>query len=322
MMSRQRPLRTLVTGGTGFLGRHLVPLLLREGCLVAVASNSPQAETPGLPVEDYLCDMRDSDSLSHIIKQTSPQVVFHLAGLARGDDLAELLSVNVLGTKTLLDALRPLTEPPVVIIPGSAAEYGFPVDLRPVDESAALRPVSSYGVSKAAQSLLGQGYALRGNVPVIIGRVFNILGPGEPASMLCGAIAAQVAACEAGHQPPVVRVGNLAPVRDYVDVRDAARALWLLALEGVPGAIYNICSGQPRRVEDVVRQLLALSSEEISLWPDPERQRPSDIPHCVGNPDRLHSATGWISQFSLEESLQATLTWWRDNHARIAALAD
>jgi len=266
--------------------------------------------------------MRDSDSLSHIIKQTSPQVVFHLAGLARGDDLAELLSVNVLGTKTLLDALRPLTEPPVVIIPGSAAEYGFPVDLRPVDESAALRPVSSDGVSKAAQRFLGQGYALRGSVPFTIGRVFNILGPGEPASMLCGSIAAQVAACEAGHQPPVVRVGNLAPVRDYVDVRDAARALWLLALEGVPGAIYNICSGQPRRVEDVVRQLLALSSEKLSLWPDPERQRPSDIPHCVGNPDRLHSATGWISQFSLEESLQATLTWWRDNHARIAALAD
>ena len=61
-------------------------------------------------------------------------------------------------------------------------------------------------------------------------------------------------------------------------------ALWLLALEGVPGAIYNICSGQPRRVEDVVRQLLALSSEELSLWPDPERQRPSDIPHCVREP--------------------------------------
>ena len=92
--------------------------------------------------------MRDSDALSHIIKQTSPQVVFHLAGLARGDDLAELLSVNVLGTKTLLDALRPLSEPPVVIIPGSAAEYGFPVDLRPVDESAAFVPSPAMASAK------------------------------------------------------------------------------------------------------------------------------------------------------------------------------
>jgi len=162
---------------------------------------------------------------------------------------------------------------------------------------------------------------LRGDVPVIVGRIFNILGPGEPASMLCGAMAAQVVECEAGVSPPVVRVGNLSPIRDYVDVRDAARALWRLALDGAPGAIYNICSGQARRVEEVVQQLVALSSKEIELLPDPERQRPADIPYCVGNPDRLHSATGWSAEFSLEDSLQATLAWWRNERAQIAALA-
>ncbi len=316
MMTQQRFRRALVTGGTGFLGRHLVTFLLSEGYQVAVASVPQQAETADLPVASFLCDVRDRDSLALVIEQAAPQVVFHLAGLARGDDLAELMSVNVLGTRTLLDVARQQPEPPVVIIPGSAAEYGLPVDTQPINESAALRPISNYGVSKVAQSLLGQGYALRGDVPVIVGRVFNILGPGEPPSMLCGAMAAQVAACEAGFSPLVVRVGNLSPIRDYVDVRDAARALGLLALGGVPGAIYNICSGQARRVEEVVRQLVALSSKEIALLPDPERQRPADIPHCVGNPERLHSATGWSPQFSLEDSLQATLAWWRNERAR------
>ena len=103
-------------------------------------------------------------------------------------------------------------------MPGSAAEYGLLVNSRPVPELAALHPISPYGISKAAQSLLAQSYALRGDLCVIIGRVFNVMGPREPAAMLCGAIAAQVAAIEAGRQPPEVHVGNLSPVRDYVDV--------------------------------------------------------------------------------------------------------
>ena len=320
-MSRQRPLRTLVTGGTGFLGSHLVTLLLREGYQVTIASTSQRAESTRLPVVTLPYDAHDNHSILRVLEQSSPEVIFHLAGLARGDDLTQLMSVNVLGTKVLLDAARRLPRPPLVVIPGSAAEYGLLVGSRPVTESAPLHPVSPYGISKAAQSLMGLGYALRGDVPVIIGRVFNITGPGEATSMLCGAMAAQIAACEAGFQAPVVRVGNLTPVRDYLDVRDAARALWLLALYGKPGAIYNICSGQPRRVEDVVRQLVALSWRKISIVPDPDRQRPSDVPQCVGNPSRLQRETRWSSETPLLESLLATLEWWRAEHAQTMSLA-
>lgn len=319
-MSLGSPRRALVTGASGFLGRHLVGLLLQEDYQVAVTSKTNLKALAGLPVTSLPCDIRDADALALLLKQTAPQVVFHLAGLARGDDLAELLTINVSGTRALLEAAGQLREPPRVVIPGSAAEYGVQSDTAPIHETAVLRPLGAYGVSKAAQTLLGQSYALRGRLSVIIGRVFNIVGPGEPEAMLCGAIAAQVAGIEAGRHSPVVRVGNLSPVRDYVDVRDAARALLLLADRGESGSIYNICSGKPHRVEDVVQRLTRLSSVDISLTSDPDRQRPADIPYCLGDPSRIQITTGWRPRIAIEDSLRATLKWWRQQHAHAPSI--
>ena len=102
--------------------------------------------------------------------------------------------------------------------------------------------------------------------------------------------------------------------------RDAARALMLLAQAGESGAVYNICSSRARRVEEVVRRLLGLSSVTIALVPDPARQRAADIPHCVGDSGRLQRATRWSPLISLEDSLRATLEWWRSEGAYTRAL--
>lgn len=308
----------LVTGATGFVGRHLVAWLLARGYQVAAISipNDPLAAVLPDQVKFFPCDVRETAAVSRILAQVMPEVVFHLAGVVRGNDLSKLLSVNVLGTDSLLRATSRLTPAPRVVIPGSAAEYGLLDGRTPVDERAPLRPISAYGVSKAAQTLLGLSYAHRQKVPVVIGRVFNITGPGEPPTMLCGGMASQIAASEAGDHPLVLKVGNLSPTRDYVDVRDMVKALWLLALKGKPGEVYNICSGKAHRVEDVIRRLVALSSLSITLAPDPDRQRPSDIPHCVGDSSRLQRTTGWVPEISLDKSLGDTLAWWRLAHSR------
>jgi GDP-4-dehydro-6-deoxy-D-mannose reductase len=128
--------------------------------------------------------------------------------------------------------------------------------------------------------------------------------------MLCGSIAAQIAACEAHQQPPVLYVGNLSPTRDFLDVRDVVAALWFLAEHGQAGELYNVCSGQERAVSDVIDHLLAEARLPITLKPDPERQRPSDVPRCIGNPARLFAA-GWRPHITLAQSLHDTLAWWR-----------
>lgn len=305
--------RVLITGATGFIGRHLVDRAIAESAEVMALClpDDPLRETLPANIAIFPGNLADADCLTGILQEVRPSLIFHLAGLARGDDLAQLLAVNVLGAEHLLAAAARLPQPPRVVFPGSAAEVGL-LDGPVVTTDAPLRPLSAYGVSKAAQSLLGQTYARQGRLPVVVARIFNVTGPGEPPTMLCGGMAAQIAACELRGLPPVLRVGNLSPTRDYLDVRDAVWGMWLLGLNGRSGAIHHICSGQERRVEDVVRQLAACSTLPITLEPDPARQRPSDIPRCVGEPDATLRATGWQPTIPLEQSLADTLAWWRE----------
>jgi GDP-4-dehydro-6-deoxy-D-mannose reductase len=263
-------------------------------------------------VRDFAFDVRDTDETSRVLRESRPDVVFHLAALLRSRNLSALLSVNAAGTDSLLRAARDLETPPKVIIPGSASEYGLPESRRPFDEHALLRPISAYGVSKVAQTLTGLGYALRGDLPVVVGRIFNMSGPGEPESMLCGAMASQISAFEAQGTPGVLHVGNLTPYRDYLDVRDVVRALWHLWLRGESATVYNISSGVARRVQDVVEELVAQARVPVTLEPDPARQRPSDIPYCCGDATRLRTGTGWTADYRLEQTLSDTLDAWRD----------
>lgn len=307
--------RILVTGATGFVGRHLLAYLSTQACQVTVLCKPDDPLRCVLPPEARTgtADLADAPAVATFLEEVQPDLVFHLAGLVRGDNLQQLLAVNVLGTGHLLQAAANLPHPPRVVLPGSAAEVGQ-LDDPAVGADTPLRPLSAYGVSKAAQVLLGQTYARQGRVPVVVGRIFNITGPGEPATMLCGGMAAQIAACEAEELPPLLHVGNLSPTRDYLDVRDAAVALWLLGWHGRPGAVHNICSGQEQRVADVVQQLVACASQPVTLVPDPARQRPSDIPRCVGVPDPWLAAAGWKPTIPLRHSLADTLAWWRAAH--------
>jgi GDP-4-dehydro-6-deoxy-D-mannose reductase len=322
------PERVLVTGATGFIGRHLVARLLWLGCGVTAVYKPDDPLRDVLPpgVSACACDLEDAAQVNALLAETQPALLFHLAGLVRGSDLRQLFVANVLLTDHILQAASRLPAPPRVIIPGSAAEVGL-LDNAAVESGAALRPLSVYGVSKAAQTLLAQCYSRQGKAPVVVGRIFNVTGPGEPATMLCGGMAAQIvaveaaqiaaveaaqtAAVEAADQPPTLRVGNLSPTRDYLDVRDVVVALWLLGRHGRAGGVHNICSGEERRVEDVVRSLAACSTWPIALEVDPERQRPSDIPRCVGIPDATLAALGWRPTIPLAQSLAETLAWWR-----------
>ena len=309
-------MRVLVTGATGFVGRTLLNLLLRDDCEVIAASIPDDVLAGQLPASvTYLpADICDPQSVNQLVSTANPHYIIHLAGMVRGRDLASLLAVNVHGTDYLLDAASRMDSPPRVVVPGSAAEYGLLGSAQPIQEKGAFRPNSNYGVSKVAQTMLALSYAYRRQVDVVIGRIFNITGPGEPDVMLGGAMAAQIAQIEQGQNEPVLSVGNLSPTRDYVDVRDAVAALWLLAQHGESGHSYNISSGTATVVGDVVRQIVALSSVPIDIQPDLARQRPSDIPHMVGSPDKL-KALGWQPKYELDASLQATLDWWRKRGA-------
>jgi GDP-4-dehydro-6-deoxy-D-mannose reductase len=283
--------RALVTGAGGFVGSHLVRDLLEDGFEVTAAGRSEG-------------DVTDPQAMRELAGEARPTHVFHLAGIREGS-LEELLRINLGGTVNVLEAIAAEAPRARVLVVGSAAEYGETTH-EPVDEDHPLQPRTDYGIAKAAQGLAAAAVAARHGLHLVRVRLFNLLGPGEPTSFVASAIAARVAAIQAGTGRPPLRTGDLDTRRDFVDVRDAARAIRLAARGGKAGAVYNVCSGTATPIRTLVEELLALAGLDVPVEPVPE-PAVLNIRGHAGSAERLTRATGWHPERSLRDSLADVL---------------
>jgi GDP-4-dehydro-6-deoxy-D-mannose reductase len=303
--------RAFITGISGFCGQHLAHHLVQEGYEVAGLDLTTGSSLP--PAVVYRGDIRDPVQVDTALRAAHPTHVLHLAAITTPEaSLDALYQVNVQGTRHLLEAARLLRPAPVVLIAGSSAAYGrVEVGDLPLPESQAFRPLNNYAVSKIAQEMLAYAYHARHDLGVIRTRTFNLVGPGQPPVQACAAFARQIAEIEMNRSDPVVRVGNLTPKRDFVDVRDAVRAYRLVAEQGQPGEVYNVCSGQAVSIQRCVDILVQLARVPIRIVTDPTRMRPVDIPISIGDGSRLRHEMGWSPESSLLESLTDLLQDWR-----------
>lgn len=307
----------LITGIAGFCGSYLAELLLREGWQVAGLDVSAQAAARlaelGIAAPVWNTDLSDEAALRSVLHETQPQAVFHLAALTNPNaPYTALYEVNVLGTIRLLDALAAAAPQAVMLLAGSSAQYGptQPTE-NPIRETQEFRPITHYAASKAAQDLVGSLAAARGQ-RVVRARSFNIIGPRQGAQFASAAFARQIAEIEQGRRAPVIEVGNLAAVRDFVDVRDVVRAYWLAAVAGKAGQVYNVCSGTGRSVQSLLDGLLALSTvRDIAIRTDPARLQAADVPAQIGSYARLAEDTGWQPHIAWQQSLRDLLDYWR-----------
>jgi len=295
--------KALVTGAAGFVGRHLVDHL--ESCGDEVVSTDRSDGGP---------DLLDADGFEHLLTDIRPEVVYHLAGQAdvgrSWSTPVETLRANVEGTHNVLAAARSAEVARVVTVT-SADIYGRvdPGDL-PLTESAPIRPVSPYAASKAAADLVAQQAHLGHGQDVVRARPFNHLGPGQSDRFVGSALASRIAQNERLGSSDL-HVGNLAPRRDFTDVRDVVRAYRLLAGHGVSGAVYNVCSGESTSVNELVQLLLGLTDRPMTLVEDADLFRPADILDLCGDPARLIADTGWTPLHVLEGTLSDLLDDWR-----------
>ena len=315
-------MRVLITGVSGFVGPHLVESLLSGGQDVELYGllrwRSPAAELPPAPVLRMIeGDLLDQASLLRALDASRPEVVFHLAAsssvASSWGTPTEVMQVNVLGTLNLLEAARQAALDAPIVMACSAEAYGqvAPGEL-PIREEQPFRPVSPYGVSKAAADLLGFQYFRAFGLRTVRLRFFNHFGPGQPPRFVVASLARQIAEIEAGLRPPQLRVGNLEVRRDFVDVRDAAHAYALAASNGAPGEAYNVASGRSRPVREVLDRLLALTDTAIEVSFDPSRLRPAELEVLEGDADRFRRATGWEPRIAFERTLADTLEYWRN----------
>jgi GDP-4-dehydro-6-deoxy-D-mannose reductase len=170
------------------------------------------------------------------------------------------------GTLNVLEAARRLNSAARVLVVGSADVYGAArADQLPLTEDAPFLPSSPYSVSKIGQDMLALQYARAHRLHTVRARPFNHVGPGQNGRFALSDWAAQIAEAEHGTREPVVYVGDLSAARDLTDVRDVVRA-YVLALEhGAPGEVFNVCTGQPRVMGEVLERLIALSSVALRV---------------------------------------------------------
>ena len=182
----------------------------------------------------------------------------------------------------------------------------------PIRETNPLRPRSPYAVSKVAQDYQAYQYFQSYGMRIVRTRAFNHTGPRLADTFVTSSFARQVAEIEAGLREPVVRTGDLKPRRDFSDVRDIVRGYWLLLERGLPGEVYNLCSGRAWAIQDVLDFMLSRSRvPNIEVREDPSRLRPSDVPVLVGDASRVEQAVGWRPEIPFEQTLEDLLAYWR-----------
>jgi GDP-4-dehydro-6-deoxy-D-mannose reductase len=317
----------LITGGFGFVGGHLCRELRSRGWSVVAVGRAARTDavghtarpgTAGQPHPDgphsdgrphsdgLVVDVADPAAMAECLADVRPDVVFHLAATSTGPDVVARTVAASLG---LGEGLRRAGRPGVrVVHAGSSAQYGAAGD-NPVTEDTLPAPVSPYGYAKLAAEAALLGLAASGGFEVIPVRAFNHIGPGESPATVGGAFATRIRDVLAGRASRVTAAG-LDSVRDFTDVRDIVRGYADLAERGMAGRLYNLCSGRPTTVAEVLDALLAcagLDRSVVDLVPTPPNERSARVAYQVGSPVRVQHEVGWTATIGLEQSAKDLL---------------
>ncbi len=288
-------MRILVTGASGFLGRHLVTHLTARGDQVTALC----LDRGPLPAAMAFAaaDVRDRAAVERAVAASDPEAVVHLAALSHVGDswtrMADYFDVNVLGTENVVAAAAGRR----LLFASTAEVYGaVPEAEQPIAESRPIAPRSPYALTKAAaeRTALAAG--------AVVARLFNLAGPGQAANFALPAFATQLATIARGAAPPVLKVGNLAARRDFVHVADAVEAMALLVDHGAPRGLYNLASGLSFSIAEALDRLCAAAGVEIRIEEDPSRFRPLDLPLLCGDATRI-AQLGWRPRRGLDAAV-------------------
>jgi GDP-4-dehydro-6-deoxy-D-mannose reductase len=321
------PSRVLVTGATGFVGRHLMAALsatFPAAELVAAAHSGEHgggggeaaAAATAQPVRAF--DLMDAGGVAELVAAVRPDACVHLAAAsAVSESFADPDAAwwaNVDGTRALAAAVMRHAPECRLLHVSSGEVYGLSFNAGvPLDEGAPLRPVNPYAAAKAAADVALGEMALRG-LRVLRLRPLNHVGPGQSPRFAVAAFARQIARVEAGRQLPVVRTGALDRQRDFLDVRDVCDA-YVAALEradALPvGTVLNVASGRLRLLGEVLADMLRVSGVRAEVEQEAAALRPTDLAATPCSAAAARAALGWAPRRRWEETLAETIDSWR-----------
>ncbi len=278
----------LLTGAHGFTGRYFLEAARSRGHAVLALQS----------------DLTDADALGREVARLQPDAVVHLAAISfvAHADQSALYAVNVVGTTNLLSALVALPNPPdKVLLASSANVYGNCM-VSPIAETQAVAPVNHYATSKLAMEQMARTYMDR--LPIVVTRPFNYTGPGQAPQFVIPKLVSHYA-----RRLPSVELGDLDVQREFNDVRMVCEAYLALLAHGVPGEIYNVCSGQPHTLKEVITALADLSGHRLETRVNPALVRANEVRRLCGDDAKLRQLCD-VSGITLKQpDLRDMLQW-------------
>jgi len=321
--------KILVTGADGFIGSHLVEMLLAQGCDVRafvyynsfnswgwLDSLAPEA-LRNLDVVSG--DIRDPNGVEAAMQDCS--VVFHLAALIAipfsYNSPDSYVDTNIKGTLNVLQAARKIGCERVLIT--STSEVYGTAQYTPIDEKHPFQGQSPYSATKIGADRLAESFYRSFSTPVVIVRPFNTYGPRQSARAVIPTIITQLLL-----GATQLQLGSLTPTRDFNYVADTVAGFISLAqTDAAVGKEINIATGQERTIGDVARFLLQQINPQVTILTDEQRLRPeaSEVMRLLGDNTLITTLTDWRPKYNLEAGLSATIAWFRqtENLARYKA---
>lgn len=307
--------RALVTGAAGFVGSHLTRYLQKRG-LEVWGSFLARAKKFDFPIHWLQADLTDFKQTLQLVKKSRPHYIFHLAGQAVPRESwkkpEDTLQVNTVASIYLLESILRVVPRARVVLISSAQVYGAAAFLTErLSEENVADPLNPYAGSKFLMEMAGLNYVKRHGLFVVIARAFNQVGVGQNPNFAFSDFCRQVVSIEKGKKHPLLEVGNLDVIRDFIHVKDAAQAYYLMAIRGKKGGIYNMGSGKGTHLKKVVDFLTQESRVPFQIKSSISRFHKNDIHAVIANTSRLRKL-GWKPTHSIWQALREMLDEWRD----------
>ena len=317
----------LITGGTGFVGSHMIDYILNNKTDVKVyATKRWMEDTKNVDhiIDDRFefidCDLIDGASVKRAIDISKPNKVFHFAAQSFPEVSFKIpvitLQTNVIGTTHLLESIKESDFDPVVVSISSSEVYGNPKeDEIPIKETNPIRPANPYSISKVGHDLMSQYYHNAYGMKIIITRMFSHEGARRGKQFALSSFAHQIVQNEKLIKNDCeIRHGNLKSVRTYNHIEDAIKAYWLCSESDRYGEVYNIGGDYTCTVGDALNMLISKStiSDALCKVLDKEKVRPTDITLQIPSSDKFKEHFGWKPEKDLTHICDDLLNYWRE----------
>jgi GDP-4-dehydro-6-deoxy-D-mannose reductase len=292
----------LITGSAGFSGKHFINFIKNQKNLSVTGIDKQYV--PGYT--KYEMNLLNESELLSLLKKETPNYIIHLAGLTKADNPQDFYNINVLITLNLLNNVvnAKLNECRILLVSSSAvygtAEGGI------LSEDCLIKPINFYGITKACMEQIGLFYARNYGLKVNIARPFNIIGLNQSIAFVIPSFAKQLLNIKHKNYKPVIKVGNLNSVRDFIDVEDVITAYLSILKSEESGQIYNIASGKGYKIEDILHDMIKLLKLNVKIEIDSNKLSQNDIPEQIGNINKI-SKLDWQPKIKIRESLKRIL---------------